>query len=259
MASPFPGVDPYLESQGRWPDFHGSFLTYTRDVLNDRLPESYVAQLDERIRLVEPPDDDQGALFRPDLAIFREGSAPGRHHGPAGAATLTPVTIPEADWEEVREVQVKILHLPEQRLVTVLELLSTANKTERGMAEFQAKRLGFLGEWVHQVDLDLLIAGHRIPLRHALPPGDCFAFVSRADRRQDCEVYAWSIRRPLPKVPVPLLAPDPDVWLDLAELFATAYERGRYARLIDYQAPLPLPLAPEDRAWAEELARASAR
>ncbi len=22
MPSPFPGIDPYLESQGYWPDFH---------------------------------------------------------------------------------------------------------------------------------------------------------------------------------------------------------------------------------------------
>ena len=53
MPSPFPGIDPYLESQHFWEDFHPSFLTYCRDALNDILPEGYVAQLGERIRLVE--------------------------------------------------------------------------------------------------------------------------------------------------------------------------------------------------------------
>ena len=24
MPSPFPGIDPYLESQGYWPDFHAA-------------------------------------------------------------------------------------------------------------------------------------------------------------------------------------------------------------------------------------------
>jgi hypothetical protein len=33
------------------------------------------------------------------------------------------------------------------------------------------------------------------------------------------------------------------------------YRRGRYERSIDYQAALHLPLAAEDRAWAEALAR----
>jgi hypothetical protein len=29
------------------------------------------------------------------------------------------------------------------------------------------------------------------------------------------------------------------VWVDLAAVFKTAYERGRYARSIDYTAPPP--------------------
>ena len=61
----------------------------------------------------------------------------------------------------------------------------------------------------------------------------------------------------MPTIPIPLRAPDPDLPLDLADLFATAYERGRYARLIDYGVPLLLPLAPADRSWAEGLAASS--
>ncbi|PYS38214.1 MAG: hypothetical protein DMG14_18520, partial [Acidobacteria bacterium] len=41
MASPFPGVDPYIEAQGFWPDFHASFITYLRDVLMEKLPANY--------------------------------------------------------------------------------------------------------------------------------------------------------------------------------------------------------------------------
>ena len=37
MPSPFPGIDPYLESQGYWPDFHARFITYCRDALNEIL------------------------------------------------------------------------------------------------------------------------------------------------------------------------------------------------------------------------------
>jgi hypothetical protein len=52
-----------------------------------------------------------------------------------------------------------------------------------------------------------------------------------------------------------LKAPDPDIPLDLAAIFASVYQRGRYERSIDYQAPLSLPLSAEDRVWAEALAR----
>ena len=91
-----------------------------------------------------------------------------------------------------------------------------------------------------------------------LPPGDCLAVVVRSGKPEVAEVLAWSIRRPLPAIPIPLEQPDPDVSVDLAALFATAYERGRYGRLIDYARPLDLPLRPEDKEWAENIARADA-
>jgi hypothetical protein len=57
------------------------------------------------------------------------------------------------------------------------------------------------------------------------------------------------------RIPIPLEDPDPDVFLALAEVFALAYQRGRYARLIDYNRPLDLPLHPQDKEWAEKVAR----
>jgi hypothetical protein len=76
-----------------------------------------------------------------------------------------------------------------------------------------------------------------------------------ATRRPDCDVYAWSIRQPLSKIRIPLLAPDPDITLDLAAVYATTFEKGRYARSIDYKAELTISLAPDDRAWAEARAK----
>lgn len=34
------------------------------------------------------------------------------------------------------------------------------------------------------------------------------------------------------------VAPDPDIFVDLARVFAIAYERGRYDKSIDYSKPL---------------------
>jgi hypothetical protein len=55
-----------------------------------------------------------------------------------------------------------------------------------------------------------------------------------------------------PVIPVPLRAPDGDISLDLAAVFITAYQRGRYERASDYVVPLDNPLGPKDRACAEE-------
>jgi hypothetical protein len=38
MASPFPGLDPFIEAQGFWPDFHARFITYLCDTLAETLP-----------------------------------------------------------------------------------------------------------------------------------------------------------------------------------------------------------------------------
>jgi hypothetical protein len=94
-----------------------------------------------------------------------------------------------------------------------------------------------------------------MPAEGQFPPGDYYAIVARAGRRPDAEAYAWTLRQPLPAVPIPLRAPDPDVALDLAEVFRVCYDRGEYARILRYGTPLPanFPIAVQDRAWAESV------
>jgi hypothetical protein len=59
MLSPFPGMDPYLESQGWWQDFHTSSAVYCRSALTADLPDGYVALIgaDERAWTREWPND----------------------------------------------------------------------------------------------------------------------------------------------------------------------------------------------------------
>ena len=38
MPSPFPGMDPYLEAKGLWPDFHNALATEIRNELNGCCP-----------------------------------------------------------------------------------------------------------------------------------------------------------------------------------------------------------------------------
>ena len=80
MRSPFPGMDPYLEDQGRWPDFHASTITYCRDALSDCLPDDYVAQMGEEVRVVTWQEGHDRSM-RPDVAIVRHGGSGGSEHG----------------------------------------------------------------------------------------------------------------------------------------------------------------------------------
>ena len=261
MLSPFPGIDPYLESQGYWQDLHASLTTYCRDALNDVLPESYVAHLGEQLRLVERRETQARTVY-PDLTIMEGGPrqrTSTHSETAAGVLMLEPVSIdlPVEELEEVRDLWIEIRRRPDRDLVTAIEILSPTNKQGEGYWQYQSKRRALIRQNVHLVELDLLVRGQRLPMGQGLLPGDFFAFVSRADRRLKCDVYAWSIRDRLPNIPIPLRSPDPDVILDLGALFALAYERGRYARELDYAAPLDLPLAVADRDWVKEHLRSS--
>jgi hypothetical protein len=266
MPSPFPGMDPYLVDPAFWQDFHRSFITHCRDYLLDRLPDTCEARVDERVRVVEMPSD-QERQYLPGVAVLHDPTrarpaasvGPGGPGGPGGGiATLEPVTIPEAITAEVRDTWIEVFHRPERSLVTVIEVLSPTNKVGAGFGEYMARRRALREHHAHLVELDLLVGGQRVPLRQPLPGGAYFAFVGRDNRHPYVDVYHWSVRDRLPVVPVPLRAPDPDAPLDLAAVFATTYERGRYARSLRYGAPPPAPLSPDDAAWAGNLAKTGA-
>lgn len=263
MPSPFAGIDPYIEAQGFWEGFHAGFVTYCRDALNDTLPENYVAELDEHFRLVDLSGLEP-KLIIPDVAIVKDdssasGGARGRKKG-GGALALKPVRVPLPRAKmEVRGIWIEVRRLPDRTAIAVIEVLSPTNKLRDGFFEYSLKRRATIRQKVHLIEFDFLLGGKRLPMGRSLPPGDYYALVSRADRRPDSDVYAWTVRDPLPRVPVPLAGADPDVMLDLGPIFDTAYERGRYARLIDYAAPLALLRKPADRAWAEGVARRSRR
>ena len=51
MASPFPGMDPYLEAPDIWPDLQSALAAEIRNELNQTLPAPYYARLEKRPEL----------------------------------------------------------------------------------------------------------------------------------------------------------------------------------------------------------------
>ncbi|MGH7137129.1 MAG: DUF4058 family protein, partial [Pirellulales bacterium] len=222
------------------------------EAIADLLPPSYEATLGERVYLVEC-DPDMRKLGYPDIAVTRdETHSLARAHASSPTATLEPVTIPLTMLEGPRETYIEILHQPERNLVTALELLSPANKELPGRVEYLAKRRALLMQDVHLVELDLLLEGHRLPFSKPLPEADYYYSVARAEQRPDGQVYHWPLRQPLPTLPVPLRQPDPDLQIDLGTVFATVYERAKFFRRVDYQAPIPAFIGDAHRPWIEE-------
>ena len=88
MPSPFPGMDPYLEHPALWPGVHQRFITYVGDALNALLPAHYIADIGERLYIIQP----ERSIY-PDVAILEHPSArPPR--GQAGMRGAWSATLP---------------------------------------------------------------------------------------------------------------------------------------------------------------------
>ncbi len=211
MPNPFPGVNPYIEAAGLWPGFHNLMVGDCSRLLN---------------RVLKPRG----------YAAFVE-------------ERIELVDLPS--YELVRVAYVELRYLPDQQLVTSIELLSPSNKG-RSRSGYLAKRRAVLATDVSLVEVDLLLGGRRPDVVGQMPPGEFCALVSRGDQRPRSQAYAWSIRQPLPAIAIPLRPGDPDVMLDLAAAYSLTYEDGPYDVATLYGQPLAGPLSPADLAWVAE-------
>ena len=68
MPSPFPGMDPYLEEPGLWPDVHHRLITVTSDTLAVALRPKYYVRIEERVYLSDEGDPGRRVII-PDVRI----------------------------------------------------------------------------------------------------------------------------------------------------------------------------------------------
>jgi len=129
---------------------------------------------------------------------------------------------------------------------------ATFNATLR---EFLAKRqITLHSPTLHSptylVELDLLRGSERLPMSELLPLGDHYAIVSRAKRRPVADVHAWPLLHSLPTLLIPLK--DPDVPLELQDVFNTVYDRARDHLTLRYDEPLDPLLDEPTLQWLEQ-------
>ena len=248
MPSPFPGMDPFIESQ-KWEDFHASFVGILREMLVPRVRPQYMVDVERYVYVTREEESEEVVrIIAPDAFIADTGHGWRESAATASTATLQPVKH-RMRLPRRRQAYLVIRTGRNQTVVTVIELLSPWNKTpEAGVAEYLAKRANVLQSTANLVELDLLRGGERLPTVDALQDGDFYAFISRPRLRPELDVYAWTLRDPLPTLPIPLAQGDPDVPLDLQAAFTTTYDRAGYDYSLDYSADvqpeLPADVAP---------------
>ena len=72
MPSPFPGMDPYLEEPGLWPDVHLGLISQIQAQLNQRLRPKYHVRVEERVYISDENDPGREVII-PDLRIADAG------------------------------------------------------------------------------------------------------------------------------------------------------------------------------------------
>lgn len=219
MPSPFPGMNPYLEQNDSWEDFHHNFITRAQESLSGQVGANYLVKIEVRLILHELSAEERRFLGRADAVdIERQSSL------------------------EIRDRR-------NRRVVTVIEILGPANKSAGSDSDdYLAKRRQVLAGPTHLVEIDLRRGGSR-PTPPVLPSCDYYVLVSRHERRPVLDFWPLRLRHRLPRVPIPLLSPDPDVYLDLQAVLDRTYDAAEYGKYIYGDTPEP-PLAPEDEAWA---------
>lgn len=257
MPSPFPGMDPFLESQW-WNDFHHRFIPELADTLSARIRPQYVTIIEEHVYLAHEAEDGNSVRI-PDVSVLRSESGPHERSADAELSneqtgtTVVPAVRTLSMPELTREIYLTIRERQSLRVVTVVELLSPTNKQGRGRREYLGKRAEILDSLSHLVEIDLLRGGIRLETTEPLPPGDHYALIGRQERLPEVDVYAWSLRQPLPRIPIPLAEDDSDVWLDLQKAFTAVYDRAGYDLLLDYEAEIRPALRGDDAEWVSNI------
>src|SRR5437588_36569 len=216
MPSPFPGMDPYLEDECLWPVFHHQLVTSLYQILLPGLVDRYRARVAQRHYTTEQP------LF---TSIMRE-----EHH------------------EEFIEIRQR----SDARLVTLVDVVSPANKaTESGREAYLAKRREGKLAGASLVEIDLVLQGQ--PMldysREGLPDWDYAVTVTRATQPDRFEIYTATLQKRLPRFRLPLAQDDRDMVVDLHATFTRSYDQGGFAAKIDYQRDPVTLLSTDDRRW----------
>jgi Protein of unknown function (DUF4058) len=262
MPSPFPGMDPYLEKPGLWPDVHHSLISNTQALLSQQVGPKHVVRVEERTYIADESDASLPLQIR-----VPDGEVSGRpdweearmSQGAGGAQLEVAEPVIATTWfeEEIHQAFLKILDRESRDVVTVIEILSPTNKIpgSAGRRSFEEKRREVMNSPSHWVEIDLLRGSRMVPVSGKLGPHEYLVHISTTSLRPRGKLFPIRLAQRLPIIPIPLKPEDPDARLDLQMVLDSAYDRAGYDLEIDYRVePRPTLEGPLS-AWSDELLR----
>jgi hypothetical protein len=211
-------MNPFLEDPALWPDFHRRLVATLAQILQP------------------------GVVGRYGLNIGRRRYTTAAAEGAAEH---------QEDYLEIRQAA-------DDRLVTLVDVVSPANKTTaEGREAYLDQRRSAKDAGANLVEIDLVLQGRptlEYP-RDGLPDWDYAVTVTRATNPERYEIYTATLQKRLPRFRLPLAADDRDTVLDLQAAFLRCYLEGGYPGRIDYRRGPPGPLDEGDRSWLRDTLR----
>lgn len=220
MPSPFPGMDPYLESAPLWAELHQQFVAALYQGLAPMLADRYRAKVATR-------------KYATELVLFTS-----------------------VRKEEQSEPFLEIRTRSDNKLATLIDVVSPANKTTvDGRNAYLNVRRAALRQGANAVEVDLILDGQPTLdySRDGLPVWDYAVTVTRTSAPDRHEIYTSTLQKPLPRFRLPLGSETRDVLVDLQATFTKAFDAGRLDTRIDYTQDPAAPLADDDRMWLRDL------
>jgi hypothetical protein len=262
-TNPFPGINPWL--QDYWRDFHGRFLVYLGDALNEMLPTGMTARVEERLAITTEQSDDQRHGYYADVAVAEDWDRPADRHTTMGNAVVAePRTVEatkyrlERDQDQAIERFLEVVY-NRASIITTIELISPSNKESRETAQaWHRRRKDHLQAGINMVEIDLVRGGRSLmPFEAATDEARIIheAWITRYYDPNRPGYYAMPLREKLPTIRIPLRRTDDDAALDLQALVNQVYVRGRYAQSIDYSQRTTPTLPRPEELWANDILR----
>ncbi len=257
--NPYPGINAHLNSllqtpgtrdqTAIWPSFHSNHIAHIEDVLNERLPDHYLALGEQSL---QTRDLDMGGAVEvrhpvPDVSVYQRTESV----SPAGAAVLMTPTwegrvvdvfepMPQPNAVVVREL------LPQGKLgniVTRIELLSPSNKPGGSCyTSYAVKRTEAVDTGVPLVEIDYLHESPSPVLQLPVYPSAAKAYpysIVVSDPRPNwsegkVRVYGFGLPDAIRAFPLPL-ANDESLAFDLNPVYQHTFRAGRWGDLLNYQ------------------------
>ncbi len=257
MPSPFPGMNPYLETPTLWSQVHTHLIVAIADYMNPLLRPKYRMSMEQRVYTDTNNDDNLELVGIPDNVVFSPSSTPTKTPSNVAVAPpkVKPLTISLPQPQTVKEWYLKVKNVETQEVVTVIEILSPKNKKlGEGRTKYLKKREQILMSLTHLIEIDLLRKGEIMPMNiDDTIKSDYRIIISRGDRRPQAELYAFNLVQEIPSIPLPLKSEDQEPLIPLQDLVHSLYERGSYDLAINYPKQTLDNLSENEQNWINNL------